>query len=187
MTATNTFGGAGLLSRHSSVISTFYTFDERGNVAQRLDSTGTPTSSATYDSYGVSVSAQPDPFGFGGQFGYYTVSETGLQLCQHRYYDSSTGRFVNRDPIGYGGGLNLYAYCANNSVNRADPGGFNPFKVHPTTDAGYMSPVRSYLIDIPAGFDVLAVASKFGQDAKSTPPIILFFRENNNVLKPTSR
>jgi len=127
--------------------------------------------------------ASADPFGFGGQFGYYTDSETGLQLCQHRYYDSSTGRFVNRDPIGYGGGLNLYAYCANNSVNRADPGGFNPFKVHPTTDAGYMSPVRSYLIDIPAGFDVLAVASKFGQDAKSTPPIILFFRENSNGAK----
>ena len=124
LSATNTFGGAGLLSRHSSVISTFYTFDERGNVAQRLDSTGTPTSSATYDAYGVSVSAQPDPFGFGGQFGYYTVSETGLQLCQHRYYDSSTGRFVNRDPIDYKGGLNLYAYCANNPINTTDPNGF---------------------------------------------------------------
>ena len=69
---------------------------------------------------------QHDPAGFGGQFGYYTDSETGLALCQHRYYDSSVGRFLTRDPIGYAGGLNLYAYCANNPVSSADPTGFNP-------------------------------------------------------------
>ena len=27
-----------------------------------------------------------------------------------RYYDPATGRFVTRDPIGYGGGTNLYGY-----------------------------------------------------------------------------
>ena len=98
MLATNTFGGAGLLSRHTSTGSTFYTFDERGNVAQRLNAAGTPTSSSMYDAYGASAAVSPDPFGFGGQFGYYTDSETGLQLCQHRYYDSSVGRFLTRDP-----------------------------------------------------------------------------------------
>ena len=126
VTATNTFGGTGLLSRHTVSGSTFYAFDERGNVAQRLDAAGSPTSSAMYDAYGASASAPPDPFGFGGQFGYYTDAETGLQLCSHRYYDSATGRFLTRDPLGYAGGLNLYAYCANNPVNSADPSGFNP-------------------------------------------------------------
>jgi hypothetical protein len=33
VTAVNTFGGAGLLSRHTASGSTFYTFDERGNGA----------------------------------------------------------------------------------------------------------------------------------------------------------
>ena len=99
-----------------------------------------------YDAYGVSASASADPFGFGGQVGYYTDAETGLQLCQHRYYDSSTGRFVNRDPAGYVGGLNLYGYCTNNPVTGADPSGFcnderdaNPFNLFNPVDAFGMS------------------------------------------------
>ncbi len=41
----------------------------------------------------------------------------------HRYYDPNAGRFITRDPIGYDGGINLYAYTANNPVNDADPDG----------------------------------------------------------------
>lgn len=59
---------------------------------------------------------------FGGQFGYYHDS-TGLYLLTHRYYDPKAGRFVNRDPIGYGGGINLYGFTGNNPVNRMDPNG----------------------------------------------------------------
>ena len=123
VTATNTFAGAGLLSRHTSAGSTFYTFDERGNVAQRLDATGSPLSSAMYDAYGGSASIPTDPFGFGGQVGYYTDVETGLQLCQHRYYDSSIGRFLSVDPIQDGD--NWYKYANNNPLRETDPQGLN--------------------------------------------------------------
>lgn len=34
-----------------------------------------------------------------------------MMLLTHRYYDPTEGRFLNRDPIGYAGGMNLYAYC----------------------------------------------------------------------------
>ncbi len=33
------------------------------------------------------------------------------------------GRFIQKDPIGFRGGINLYAYVKNNSVNRKDPKG----------------------------------------------------------------
>jgi hypothetical protein len=32
--------------------------------------------------------------------------------------------WLTRDPIGYAGGINLYAFCGNNPVNRIDPWGF---------------------------------------------------------------
>jgi uncharacterized protein RhaS with RHS repeats len=45
-------------------------------------------------------------------------------LQGHRYYDPSTGTWLTRDPIGYAGGINLYAFCGNNPVNWSDPSGF---------------------------------------------------------------
>ena len=41
----------------------------------------------------------------------------------HRYYDPGTGKFINRDPIGYDGGQNLYGFCEGNPVNESDPNG----------------------------------------------------------------
>jgi len=38
-----------------------------------------------------------------------------------RYYDPSTGRFLQRDPIGIAGGLNVYAYVGNRPTVRIDP------------------------------------------------------------------
>lgn len=38
--------------------------------------------------------------------------------------DAITGKFISKDPIGFGGGdTNLYRYVGNNSVNRKDPSG----------------------------------------------------------------
>jgi len=108
------------------VVSTFYTPDERGNVAQRLDRTGAVQSSDLYNAYGKRLSgggASGDPYGFGGQAGYYSDSETGLSLLGERYYDPSVSRFLTRDPYGYPGGMNLYRYAGNNPVNFMDPSG----------------------------------------------------------------
>ena len=38
----------------------------------------------------------------------------------HRYYSSSLGRFINRDPIEEQGGINLYTFVGNNSINAWD-------------------------------------------------------------------
>ena len=68
--------------------------------------------------------------GFGGQFGYYTDTETGLLCLTHRYYDPGTGKFINRDPIGYGGGANLYGFADGNPINEDDPDGTAPVGHH---------------------------------------------------------
>ena len=54
--------------------------------------------------------------------------ETGLFWCNSRYYNPEWGRWISPDSIEYLDpesidGLNLYAYCGNNPVNRYDPSG----------------------------------------------------------------
>ena len=85
-------------------------------------------SSRTYDAFGNltgSSGTWSGPFGYAGGFGYQEDPDHGLRLLGHRYYDSSTGRFISKDPIG--DGRNWTAYCAGNPVAGADPNGLDPF------------------------------------------------------------
>ncbi len=127
VTAVNTFGMGGVLSRHTGTGSAFYTFDLQGNLAQKLDAGANVLSSCLFDAFGArtsTASADADPFGgYGGEWGYYTDAETGLALCTHRYYDPQAGRWLTRDPIDYYGGVNLYAYVGNSPLNGVDPDG----------------------------------------------------------------
>lgn len=126
VTAVNTIGDSGLLSRHTGSGSTFYTFDANGNVTERLTSTGTVASADVEDGFGARTTSDTtgDPFGYGGQYGGYTDVETGLVLFTHREYDPATGRWATRDPISYSGGINVYSYCYNEPVADADPTGY---------------------------------------------------------------
>lgn len=58
-----------------------------------------------------------NPFGFSTKF---TDEETGLVYYGYRYYSSEMGRWLNRDPIGERGGINLYGMVNNEPVNRWD-------------------------------------------------------------------
>ena len=128
VTAVNTWGANGLLARHTSAGSVFYAFDPQGGVSVRLNTSGTVLSSHCNEAWGTQVSTgsgyASDPYaGYGGQWGYYRDSETGLHLLGHRYYDVSNGRFLNRDPMGYGGGINLYGFCGSSPVIGTDETG----------------------------------------------------------------
>jgi len=57
--------------------------------------------------------------------GQYYDQETGLHYNYFRYYNPQTGRYITPDPIGLEGGINLFAYVANNPVNWVDPEGLN--------------------------------------------------------------
>ncbi len=131
ITAKNVWGQTGLLARSTSTRTLLYTWDTQGNVSQQLDAnTGSVVESYMFDAFGTratngnDTAAMADPYaGFGGSAGYYQDAETGLLLLGYRYYDPSTGRFLNRDPIHYGGGINLYEYVDNSPFNGHDYSG----------------------------------------------------------------
>jgi uncharacterized protein RhaS with RHS repeats len=55
-----------------------------------------------------------------------------------RYYDPELARFISEDPIGIGGGMNLYAFAGNNPVNFRDPYGLDHCtKRDPKTGTAY--------------------------------------------------
>jgi RHS repeat-associated protein len=85
-----------------------------GDVAQRMD----------YDSFGnITSDTKPgfQPFGFAG--GIYD-QHTKLTRFGARDYDAEIGRWTAKDPIGFGGGANFYAYVSSNPINLIDPTGF---------------------------------------------------------------
>ncbi|KAB2903111.1 MAG: hypothetical protein F9K35_03255 [Burkholderiaceae bacterium] len=61
-------------------------------------------------------------------------AETNLAYNLHRYYDASTGRYVQADPIGLEGGWNRFGYVEGDPLGDVDPEGlqsngnlFSPF------------------------------------------------------------
>ena len=74
------------------------------------------------NAYGVDACVLNNPFTYRG---YYYDAETGFYYLESRYYDPNTGRFINADGQLNNGllGNNMYAYCENNPVMRADPTG----------------------------------------------------------------
>ena len=68
--------------------------------------------------------------------GYIYDNETNLYYLQSRYYDPTTGRFLNADDINYLGATgtvlscNLFAYCENDAINYGDHSGMVTTKVN---------------------------------------------------------
>ena len=91
--------------------------DGLGSVAALSDDNGTMTDVYTYGPYGETANTTGSPYRFTGRR---LDSETGLYYYRARYYSPAQGRFLSPDPIGYGDGMNLYAYVGNDLVNFVD-------------------------------------------------------------------
>ncbi len=117
--------GDGLLYTETGGVATYHHFDPRGNTVLATNQTGAGVYVANYDAYGKRrdlSGTPPSPFLFCGKFGVMTEPD-GLLYCRARYYHPQLRRFLNPDPLGQLGGLNLYTYAGNNPVLGMDPSG----------------------------------------------------------------
>lgn len=123
VTARMTSGGTDQwLSMDQGANSYYYTADALGSINTIYDSSQSAVNTYKYDSFG-NITNQT-----GSLTNRYTYTgreldkDTGIYYYRARYYDSSTGRFTQEDPVPY---QNLYAYVHSNPINLVDPSGKN--------------------------------------------------------------
>jgi RHS repeat-associated protein len=102
-----------------------FTYNAVGHTVALTLQTGAVSKSDLYEAYGNIVAST-------GSSSNNRLANTkersftlGLDNHGFRYYDPEVGRYISRDPIGYGDGLNVYLYVHNNPINHIDPLGLS--------------------------------------------------------------
>ena len=120
-------GVGGLLFTEDLVTNTawHHHYDGNGNVTHLTNAAAQGVGIYTYDAFGNTVTATGtaatiNKYRFSTKPLDEEIANTPLYYYGYRYYTPLTGRWINRDPIGEIGGLNLYGFVYNNAVNTID-------------------------------------------------------------------
>jgi RHS repeat-associated protein len=113
----------------------------KGSVRQIVTDAANPVDDSRFDytAYGLNDTEKDYssmdfdakcPYKFAGTWGYYDGSgrasdqtTDAMTLCGHRFYSPGIARWLTEDPIGFAGGINLYAYCGSTPSAWVDPAG----------------------------------------------------------------
>jgi RHS repeat-associated protein len=154
--------GAGLLYEidvaGTNTTTLYYHFDSRGSTVALTDTNGNITDRMEYGAYGMltyRLGTNDTPFLYNGRYGVQT-DPNGLLFMRARYYNPYICRFLNADPSGFAGGLNMYAFADGNPISEMDPFGL-----------GYWSDVGSVWV----GYGQAAVGTVTGLYNVAAHPI----------------
>jgi RHS repeat-associated protein len=118
-------GIGGLLARTDASGSADYHADGAGNITALMGGNGDLLARYLYNPFGKMVGqwgalANANAIQFSSMPRH---ANSGLSLYAFRGYDPNLQRWLNRDPIGEAGGLNLYGFVHNSPLNYIDPTG----------------------------------------------------------------
>ena len=99
-----------------------YLTDGNRNIIKILDSNRNSAAEYSYSPFSEQIKfsgdfAEKNPFRFSSE---YFDSETGLVYYNFRYYSPEIGRWISKDPIRERGGINIYAFVNNSSIDYFD-------------------------------------------------------------------
>ena len=109
------------LIRQTSEGNEQYHMDALGSSLALSSSQGNSVTAYAYEAFGKTtvIGSSSNSFQFTGRENDFP----GLSFYRSRYYSENRGRFLSSDRVGLAGGLNVYAYAANNPVRFSDPWG----------------------------------------------------------------
>jgi RHS repeat-associated protein/uncharacterized repeat protein (TIGR01451 family) len=144
----------------------YYHFNEQGSTIALTDAVGTVIAGYDYSPYGqitaaVGNAVSSNLFTFVGQFGVVQESGTGLYHMRRRVYDSTTRRFLSRDPVLFlrdPKTFNPYQYAVGNPLRFVDPYGENPNTASNATTAS----------DVVGGGSTIVSAGSFAVESAAT-------------------
>lgn len=118
--------------------------DRQGSIIAQTDNSGAVTQRNEFGPFGESAVLSGISFGYTGQR---YDAESGHYFYKTRYYSPTIGRFLQPDTIGYGDGLNMYAYVNNQPMDASDPLGTDPPTDDPRTYSGSAGGPPAGLLD----------------------------------------
>jgi RHS repeat-associated protein len=118
-------GIGGLLARTDNVAqqTAFYHADGNGNVTMLINSYQAVVAKYLYDAFGNTLSLS-GPIAYANLYRFSskeTHQNSGSIYYLYRHYDPHLQRWLNRDPAGEAGGINLYKLLGSNPANSVDP------------------------------------------------------------------
>jgi len=113
-----------ILAMQRGSTTSYYEADGVNSITSLSNTSGALAQNYTYDSFGNTIGSSGSLTNFFRYTGREFDTETNLYDYRARYYDSSTGRFLNPDPLWPYGGINGFVYALNDPVLWIDPFGY---------------------------------------------------------------